>query len=49
MVSNNRLKRDIIAFFTQYQGRYPCYINKVHIIAKRDTVQLFNNIFHINK
>lgn len=49
MVSNNRLKRDIIAFFTQYQGRYPCYINKVHIIAKRDTVQLFYNIFHINK
>lgn len=46
MVSNYKLKVDFFAFFfTPYDGRYPCYANKVHTIAKKDTVQLFLQYF----
>lgn len=44
-----QIKSRLYCIFTHYEGRYPCYANKVYIIAKKDIVQLFCNTFHIHK
>lgn len=43
------IKSRLYRIFTHYEGRYPCYANKVYTIAKKDTVKLFCNTFHIHK